>query len=297
MQNVHFSPAQIGRMIGVNESTVKRWIDADLLPAHTTNGGHRRVSEDDLQTFMREKRSEANKHSYHLARIARTHTPDAWRTYFTLLRTDKHLEARQYVTGYMLTHGSARKTIADLIAPSLREVGTAWHAGTLTISEEHRMSFRIRGDIYALDALLPAPRATAPRIILACVPGENHEIALGLIGLASHELGYEPIILGINVPYTEIIRTAESTPHVYAIGLTKIYASAPDSRQYVRSLVHAPTLKNVRLLLGGQGWSKAEKKAFETMSETLLCDTSEKLLSCLEHAKCTFRKSPRRTLE
>ena len=37
------SPRDFARVIGVSESSVKRWIDAGEIPARVTRGGHRRV--------------------------------------------------------------------------------------------------------------------------------------------------------------------------------------------------------------------------------------------------------------
>ena len=51
-----FSSTEIGRLIGADASSVNRWIDAGRLRAHRTPGGHRRVQEDDLMSFLAEHR-------------------------------------------------------------------------------------------------------------------------------------------------------------------------------------------------------------------------------------------------
>jgi len=47
-----FSSTEIGRLLGVDPSSVNRWIDAGRLRAHRTPGGHRRVLEPDLLSFV-----------------------------------------------------------------------------------------------------------------------------------------------------------------------------------------------------------------------------------------------------
>ena len=51
---VSFSPAKIGRMLGVNSSTVVSWIDRGRILAHRTLGGHRRVYLEDVRNFAKE---------------------------------------------------------------------------------------------------------------------------------------------------------------------------------------------------------------------------------------------------
>ena len=47
-----FSTAQL---LHVDPSSVANWVDQGLLKAHRTPGGHRRISTDDLLTFLREQ--------------------------------------------------------------------------------------------------------------------------------------------------------------------------------------------------------------------------------------------------
>jgi excisionase family DNA binding protein len=49
-----FSSTEIGRLIGADASSVNRWIDAGRLRAHRTPGGHRRVQQGDLLSFLSE---------------------------------------------------------------------------------------------------------------------------------------------------------------------------------------------------------------------------------------------------
>ena len=47
------STFSIARMLHVDPGSVANWIDRDLLKAHRTPGGHRRVAGDDLVAFLR----------------------------------------------------------------------------------------------------------------------------------------------------------------------------------------------------------------------------------------------------
>jgi excisionase family DNA binding protein len=51
------STRQVADRCGVSRRTAARWVDAGILPATYTTGGHRRIREDDLQDFMDSRRS------------------------------------------------------------------------------------------------------------------------------------------------------------------------------------------------------------------------------------------------
>jgi CheY-like chemotaxis protein len=49
----NLSTFAIARMLHVDPGSIANWIDQNLLKAHRTPGGHRRVATDDLVTFLR----------------------------------------------------------------------------------------------------------------------------------------------------------------------------------------------------------------------------------------------------
>lgn len=52
------SVAQVARIFGVTEGTVRRWADESVLPAQRTLGGHRRFSSTAVEAKKREMREE-----------------------------------------------------------------------------------------------------------------------------------------------------------------------------------------------------------------------------------------------
>ena len=66
--------------------------------------------------------------------------------------------------------------LRDLILPTLTRVGLEWQQGTLAISQEHFASNLIRGRLLSLARLWG--RGSGPLALLACAPGEQHDITL-----------------------------------------------------------------------------------------------------------------------
>ncbi len=91
----------------------------------------------------------------------------------------------------------------NLLTPLLIELGLRWAAGEGSIAEEHFFSFYLRNKLGARFHHRSRGN-TGPRLLLAGLPGEYHEIGLLLFALAAHESGYRMIPLGANMPFFEL---------------------------------------------------------------------------------------------
>ena len=276
MQIVHFTAPQLARMLGVNESTVKRWIDRGILHSIRTPGGHRRIREGDLQAFLASQDT-ARKHSYVLARRHKEVSGEPWRKYYELHYGREHRKAREYLTASFLSLGSVRQVITTIVAPMLVEVGEAWHRGEIDIADEHRVTFLVRSDLLTLGTLLPSPKRHAPHAVFACVPEDNHELALVLLSLVAQEAGWETTVLGINVPANQIEVECASNPTDLII-LAKIYPKAADAG-YVRTLRTLPHARDIPIVIGGSGWSPAELATLKRMKRVIHAASLEVLVS------------------
>lgn len=91
----------------------------------------------------------------------------------------------------------------QVIQHGLREIGSEWYQGKITVHQEH---FTSSLAIRRLNALLTAsPRPTRPgRILLACPPQEEHTIGLKLLELMLRHDGWDVVNLGANLPIEAI---------------------------------------------------------------------------------------------
>jgi len=97
-----------------------------------------------------------------------------------------------------------------LLKPLLVELGLRWTTATGSIAEEHFFAFYLRNKLGA--RFHHRSRSDAgPRVLLAGLPGEYHEIALLLFALSANEQGFRLLTLGANMPLEELAFVASRT--------------------------------------------------------------------------------------
>jgi DNA-binding transcriptional MerR regulator len=90
-----------------------------------------------------------------------------------------------------------------LIMPLLRELGQRWAQGSGSIAEEHFFSVFLRNKLGARFHHLSRNRQ-GPKLLAACLPGEQHEVGLLLFALAALDWDYQVVLLGPNTPLLEL---------------------------------------------------------------------------------------------
>ncbi len=125
-----------------------------------------------------------------------------------------------------LTEAFARlsppRAMLEVIRPILVELGNRWEHGALSVGVEHFASYLIRRRLLALLAAQP-PLGALPAVVLACVPGEQHEFGLLMLALFLRWAGMRVIYLGADVPSADLVRCVRETRPV-AVCLSVVYA-------------------------------------------------------------------------
>jgi DNA-binding transcriptional MerR regulator len=86
-----------------------------------------------------------------------------------------------------------------LTTPLLRSFGERWKERSIVVAEEHFFSFYLRNKLGARVHHLNL-RSTGPILLLACLPGEYHEVGMLFFALAAVNRGYRVLSLGANMP-------------------------------------------------------------------------------------------------
>jgi DNA-binding transcriptional MerR regulator/methylmalonyl-CoA mutase cobalamin-binding subunit len=90
-----------------------------------------------------------------------------------------------------------------LTTPLLCLLGERWEKRETGVAEEHFFSVYLRNKLGTRIHHMNQ-RSSGPMLLLACLPGELHEIGLLFFALAAVNAGYRVLILGANTPLQQI---------------------------------------------------------------------------------------------
>jgi DNA-binding transcriptional MerR regulator len=103
----------------------------------------------------------------------------------------------------LLAEYSLDAVLEGVVLPLLRELGEGWARGEVSVAQEHFASNLLRGRLLGLAR--GWDRGAGPRAVLACPPGERHDLGLLIFGLALREHGWRITFLGADTPADTLV--------------------------------------------------------------------------------------------
>ena len=154
--------------------------------------------------------------------------------------------AAQAVLDRLMTELSLPAVLRDVVLPYLADLGERWQRGTASIAVEHFASNLIRGRLAGLARGWGSGHG--PQALLACPPGELHDMALMVFGIVLNRNGWRIGYLGASTPVGELARSAgTSRPDLIVLA-----ATVPENLEPLRSEL-ASLAGRVPLALAGAG--------------------------------------------
>src|SRR5690349_17897673 len=249
---------ELGRRLGVSDHVLRAWESRyGLLQPVRSPGGFRLYSAADearirrMQAYLAEGLSAAE-----AARAAlgggpgtQPREPAAGSEPFAGLRRalDAFDEpAAQAVLDRLIAELSLPAVLRDVILPYLADLGERWQRGTASIAAEHFASNLIRGRLAGLARGWGSGHG--PQAVLACPPGELHDLALMVFGIVLNRNGWRIDYLGMNTPVEELTRTVDARhPDLVVLAATLPENLEPHATQLTALARRAP------LALAGAG--------------------------------------------
>ncbi len=119
-------------------------------------------------------------------------------------------QALERIYGEALSLYPVRTVTDKLLTPLLKDLGDRWAANRGSVAEEHFFGFYLRNKLGARFHHR-AQSQSGPKLLLACLPGDLHEIGLLLFALDANDQGYQTILLGANMPLEDLPATMKKT--------------------------------------------------------------------------------------
>lgn len=149
----------------------------------------------------------------------------------------------------MLSIHPVKVVTERLLNPLLRQLGARWEEMTGSIAEEHFFGFYLRSKLGA--RLHHSIRHNhGPILLLACLPGDQHEIGLLLLALAAIDQRYRTIILGADMPLESLAQVAQKSA---SSAIVLSCTVQPSSEVFKNQLPALVTLASVPVIVGGPG--------------------------------------------
>ncbi len=98
---------------------------------------------------------------------------------------------------------------SGVILPAQKELGRMWHAGELSVAQEHLVTSTTQRLLYVLSSVTPAAEPNGLKALVAGVSGDAHDIALRALANLLEMEGWQVLCLGSDVPDTEIAAAAD----------------------------------------------------------------------------------------
>jgi MerR family transcriptional regulator, light-induced transcriptional regulator len=208
---------EFARRVGVTPELLRAWEQRyGLLQPVRTPGGFRVYGEEDVERVARMRRAlgeglsaaEAARVALEAASSPDRLIEDARARLMSAIESYDEAAAQTALDDGLAGFG-LEAFVRDLILPTLAGVGRGWEQGTVEISQEHFASNLIRGRLLSLARLWG--RGSGPLALLACAPGEQHDVSLLAFGLILRSHGWRILYLGADTPLSTLQETARTT--------------------------------------------------------------------------------------
>jgi DNA-binding transcriptional MerR regulator/methylmalonyl-CoA mutase cobalamin-binding subunit len=214
----------VAAVTGINPITLRAWERRyGLVKPQRTASGRRMYTQADIDTVHRALALVQRGVAIGQARDALTGTKPArtasrsstlWvRQRARMLAAIEQFDeaALDQVYDELLALHPIERVTCEALLPLLIELGQRWRGRVGGIAEEHFFSVYLRNKLGARFHHRRGAASDGPKLIVACLPGEHHEAGAFLFALAAHERGYRVVLLGADMPLSELAYVARRT--------------------------------------------------------------------------------------
>lgn len=246
--------AALSRRTGVAPDTLRKWEQRyGVLRPDRTPGGQRRYSERDVTRveWLRDRLREG----YRIGEAARI-----------LGRGDSQPAARpedlpELILAALAASDADRldslldqtfgvlpleQAIVDVIAPLAEQVGAAWSEGRIGVAHEHLLTAKVRWRLAR--QLADGAGGVRGSAVLACAPGERHDLGLLMLAVLMQADGWEIEYLGADTPARDALALAEAMQ----VGVVCVSAAQASTAGLLRDELGANGRTGPPLVVGGR---------------------------------------------
>jgi methanogenic corrinoid protein MtbC1 len=196
--------------------------------------------------------------------------------YLEALLDGRRADAEQVVLNAVDEGLDVHDVYEHVLQPAQIELGRMWHAGEVTVADEHFASATTQAIMSILRTRFPKREKNGKLVVAAAVGGELHEIGVRMVADSFEMDGWDVIYLGANTPSVDIVSvvgereadllavSASTLLHVGPVGELIEQVRDDESCAKTKVLVGGPPFKSVPDLwseLGADGSAMSATEA------------------------------------
>lgn len=258
IQSKTFSPKELAQVVGVSESSIKRWVDDGRIQVMRTVGGHRRILLREALQFIRSQGMRVLRPDLLGLPDLAGLTPEVregeftGEVLFTLLKRGESAKVRGIITNQYLSGMMPSDLFDGPMAEALERLGTLWKQGEEGIYLEHLATTICIEAINQLRLLIPAAKGDAPVALGGAASGDPFILPSLMVSTVLAEAGYVEVNLGPDTPPVAMRHAID----VHQPDLVWLSLTAPLSDTELHALSEQLLVplerQGIELIVGGQ---------------------------------------------
>jgi methanogenic corrinoid protein MtbC1 len=178
------------------------------------------------------------------------------RSEFLQALLQKERDAAQKHIDSLLERGADFLAVCkELLLPALGELGTMWQRDLISAADEHAATEICKEIMVRLCDAMPRERRLPYSVLIACAPGEEHEVGAHIAGSYLQSRGWTVYFVGRSAPENDIAAAVtDHRPNILLVGLTLIANLGAAVTLVGRLRDLAP---GVKIIAGGPGAVRA----------------------------------------
>lgn len=256
----YYTIAQTSQITGLTKETIRKWEERYqfIQPTRLKNGYRQYTQQDILYLFQIQKfvrQGSSIREAIEKITLTFEYNPQIVHYLFRLLEYGYNCDEvafHRILTEAQLTL-NIEEFLNDLITPFLYKVGDNWENKIWYEYQETLASAIIRDFLAVIRRSLPVDNEQ-PLIIGACLPGEQHEIAVEMLLIQASIKGYRNLMIGSSPSVSTIEQIVKKLkPSIVLLSASTLlpFEHYPEELANLEKL--AATQAAVRFIIGGEG--------------------------------------------
>lgn len=258
-----YTAHEVEQRTGILATTLRQWERRYGVPApERANNGYRLYSEYNLQQIIFIQACQAEgigigraaqlcMQQMSLAQLAPQAAVEPKQVKLLLVQLVQALKMARLDQAANILSGCFQKfsvedVLSQIIQPALIEIGDMWHRGEISIAHEHQASAYLRSKVHTLLETMGQPHVVGA-VVIACAPGEFHEIGPLMLAVFLRRAGLQVHYLGANTPVADLSHFAQE----HQAKVIMISIGSPQSYEVFIQQVHHLKDNTAHLLFGG----------------------------------------------